>query len=116
MLNSSQPSLPTTYTSADLQGAWEFKIIQSSTFAFRKRQTLQKVQEEEAQAGWILLEKIDDGHLRFKRPVSARANDHNLPFDAYRVHYGSLVATRLISFWLVILIMAITLYFFFKNP
>jgi hypothetical protein len=115
MLNRNQPSLPATYTPADLQGEWEFKILQSSTLAFRKPNVLQKVREEEGQAGWILLEKIDDGHLRFKRPVNARSNDHNLPFDAYRTHYGSSVVTTQLIFWLFLVVGAILIYLFFTN-
>ena len=115
MLNRNQSSLQTTYTPDDLQGDWEFKILQSSTLAFRQSVVLEKVREEEAQAGWILLEKIDDGHLRFKRRVSARSNDHNLSFDAYRTQYGTSTATRLLIFWLLIVMGALALYFFFSN-
>lgn len=110
-----QPSLPTSYTHADLQGEWEFKILQSRSFAFRKSEVLQKVREEEAQAGWILLEKIDDRHLRFKRPLSARSNDHTLPFDAYRTQYGTSKGGRLLIFWLCLIVGAILMYLFFTN-
>ena len=110
-----QPALPTTYTSTDLQGDWEFKILQSSTLAFRKPAQVQKVREEEARAGWVLLEKIDDGHLRFKRPASARANDHQLPFDAYRTNYGASAITRQLIFWLCFVAGAMLLFLFFTN-
>ncbi|PYS47431.1 MAG: hypothetical protein DMF68_15965 [Acidobacteria bacterium] len=110
-----QTSLPATYTPADLQADWEFKILQSSALAFRKPDVLQKVREEEAQAGWVLLEKIDDGHLRFKRPASARSNDHNLSFDAYRTNYGASMAIRLLIFWLSLIVGAILIYLFFTN-
>jgi hypothetical protein len=66
MLNRSSSSLPTSYTPADLQDGCEFEILQSSSLAFYKPEVLQQVLEEEAQSGWSLLEKIDDGHLRFK--------------------------------------------------
>ena len=110
-----QPPLPTTYTPADSQGEWEFKVLTSSTLAFRKPAVLQKVREEEAQAGWVLLEKIDDGHLRFKRPSGARSNDHNLPFDAYRTHYGAPLAARQLLFWLCLVAGAVLIYLFFTN-
>ena len=87
MLNRNQPLIPTTYTSNELQHEWEFKILASRAGAFCNPVVLQKVREEEAQAGWVLLEKIDDSHLRFKRPASARVNDRNLAFDAYRTIY-----------------------------
>jgi hypothetical protein len=116
MLNQNQASLTTTYSSADLQGEWEFKVLKSSALAFRKPELLQKVREEEAHAGWMLLEKMDDGHLRFKRPLSARPNDHNLSFDAYRTHYGGSVIVRQIIFWVCLVGGAILLYLYFSNP
>jgi hypothetical protein len=115
MLNRNQPSLPASYTPTELQGDWEFKILQSRDLEFRKPEVLQKVREEEAQAGWVLLEKIDDGHLRFKRPPSARSNDHNLAFDAYRTQYGKSLPAGQLIFWFFIVMGAIALYLFFAN-
>jgi hypothetical protein len=45
---------------------------------------------EESRAGWVLVEKFDDGRLRFKRPVTAREKDAQLPagVDPYRTRYG----------------------------
>jgi hypothetical protein len=113
--NPNQPILPPTYTTADLQGGWEFKVLQSSGLAFRKRKVLQKVREEEALAGWVLVEKIDDGHLRFKRLASARVNDQNLSFDAYRAQYGTSISIRQFIFWALIVIGAVALCFLFTN-
>ena len=81
----------TTYTQDDLSNDWEFKIVRSSTAAFRKPKELNKLIEEEAGAGWIMLEKLDDSRIRFKRPRRARAQDGYLPdgVDPYRTHYGS---------------------------
>ena len=78
------------YTEADLKEGWEFKIVRSSTGAFSNPVTLQDLIEEEAQAGWIMLEKFDDSRVRFKRPVSARSKDATLPgdIDPYRTTYG----------------------------
>jgi hypothetical protein len=90
----------TTYTDADLQGDWEFKIVRCNTAAFKNPEVLQQVCEEEARAGWVLLEKFDNQRLRFKRPVSARAGDAALDFDPYRTHYGisaAAFATILVS-------------------
>jgi hypothetical protein len=79
----------TKYSDAELQASWEFKILRSNTAAFKKTDVLRKVCEEEAQAGWVLLEKFDNSRLRFKRPLSARANDSTLiGYDPYRTHYG----------------------------
>ena len=84
-----------SYTQDDLRNDWEFKIVRSGTAAFRKPEVLNKLLEEEAQTGWVMLEKLDDSRIRFKRPRSARAKDAYLPdgVDPYRTQYGTL-ATR----------------------
>ena len=81
----------TQYTREDLDNKWEFKIVRSGTAAFRKREVLDKVVEEEARAGWVMLEKLDDSRIRFKRPARARAQDAYLPpeVDPYRTTYGA---------------------------
>ena len=80
----------TQYTQDDLTNDWEVKIVRSESAAFRKPETLSKLIEEEAQAGWVMLEKLDDSRIRFKRPRSARAKDAYLPdgVDPYRTRYG----------------------------
>ena len=80
----------TQYTQDDLSNDWEFKIVRSSTAVFRKPKELNKLIEEEAHAGWMMLEKLDDSRIRFKRPRSARARDSYLPADVdpYRTQYG----------------------------
>ena len=80
----------TSYTQDDLSDNWEFKIIRSDSGAFRKPEVLKALLEEEARAGWVMLEKFDDGRVRFKRPRSARNRDALLPpdVDPYRTQYG----------------------------
>jgi hypothetical protein len=78
----------TGYSSEDLAGNWEFKILRAVTRQFQSPDTLRKVLAEEAQAGWILVEKFDDQRLRLKRPMSAREHDHGLSIDPYRTTYG----------------------------
>jgi hypothetical protein len=79
----------TRYTDADLKDDWEFKIVRSNTASFKNPETLRQVCEEEARAGWVLLEKFDNQRLRFKRPASARAGDSALVgYDPYRSNYG----------------------------
>jgi hypothetical protein len=80
----------TRYESYDTkeQKGWEFKILRTSGGGFRNRKTLRRVCEEEARCGWILLEKLDDDRLRFRRPLSARERDHMAKIDPYRSHYG----------------------------
>jgi hypothetical protein len=78
------------YTEDDLSDNWEFKIVRSDSAAFRKPEVLRKVIEEEARAGWVMLEKFDDSRIRFKRSRSARSRDALLPpgTDPYRTQYG----------------------------
>jgi hypothetical protein len=78
------------YTPEELEEDWEFKIVRSETSAFRKPETLKQLIEEESRAGWALLEKLDDGRVRFKRSPSARHRDALLPqgVDPYRTRYG----------------------------
>lgn len=79
------------YSADDLDQDWEFKIVRSTTSAFRDAATLQKLIDEEAQSGWVMLEKFDDRRVRFKRRRSARSSDAMRPegVDPYRTQYGS---------------------------
>jgi len=79
------------YTQDDLGNGWEFKIVRSESGAFRKPEVLRKLIEEEARAGWVMLEKFDDRRIRFKRSRSARTRDVLLPpgVDPYRTRYGA---------------------------
>jgi hypothetical protein len=76
---------------------WEFKVLRSQGDLFRQPAILQQVCDEEALAGWILLEKLDDGRLRFKRPIAMRevVDVESLGFDPYRSYYGPTAAARL---------------------
>jgi hypothetical protein len=106
----------TGYTSDEIQDAIEFKILHSATGAFRNPDVLRRAQEEEGKAGWILLEKLDDNRLRFKRPVSARANDRFVNFDAYRSNYGTSAAIRIILFWVLMIVGAVLLFIILLRP
>jgi hypothetical protein len=44
--------------------------------------------DQEARAGWTLVEKFDNRRIRRKRPVSARSGDGALDFDPYRTYVG----------------------------
>ncbi|MEG3880649.1 hypothetical protein QT972_25130 [Microcoleus sp. herbarium7] len=74
---------------ADLT-VWEYKIVRASSDLFGNPAIFHKLCREEAEVGWILLEKLDDRRVRFKRPIALRdAPRPNLPpFDPYRTHYG----------------------------
>lgn len=73
------------------QLGWEFKILRASRNLFQNPNILQRVCEEEAKAGWILLEKLDERRLRFKRPMALREliKPETLKYDPYRCHYGT---------------------------
>jgi hypothetical protein len=98
----------TGYTQGELEGEWEFKIVRSESRAFRRPEVLNQLIEEEAQAGWVLLEKLDDGRVRFKRPRRARTRDVYLPegVDPYRTQYdarSSQAVTVLVTIGLLML-------------
>lgn len=70
---------------------WEFKIVRASRDLFGDPVVFQKLCNEEAIAGWILLEKLDDRRVRFKRLIALRdlIDGEKLSHDPYRTYYGS---------------------------
>ena len=76
-----------TYIKDDLAN-WEFKIIRTNSGKFKNPDNLRMICEEEAKAGWELLEKFDDKRIRFKRHIKNRSNDQFLDIDPYRTQYG----------------------------
>jgi hypothetical protein len=95
----------TNYSREDLADDWEFKIVRSLTAAFRNPADLEKLRQEEAQAGWVMVEKFDNTRIRFKRPARARENDSRLPqgVDPYRTYYGMGNPTFSLAILLVVL-------------
>ena len=87
---------------------WEFKILRANRDLFRNPETLKRVCDEEAEAGWILLEKLDERRLRFKRPMVLRdrLDPEQLNRDPYRSRYGLPVS---LSTLLGLLILVVTL-------
>lgn len=83
-----EEELMTDYSPRDLAEGWEFKILRSATGIFRNPSYLKVVLDEEAKAGWTLVEKFDNGRIRLKRPPAARSSDAGLPFDPYRTTVG----------------------------
>lgn len=85
----------------DLADDWEFKILRSTSSAFRHRHNMEQALREEADAGWVLLEKLDNSRLRLKRPRSSSSRNGNGAIDPYRSYYGlgpgttALVATTI---------------------
>ncbi|MEA5501349.1 MAG: hypothetical protein WAN66_05775 [Limnoraphis robusta] len=70
---------------------WEYKIVRANRDLFRNPAIFHKLCEEEAEMGWMMLEKLDDRRVRFKRLANLPdQNNDELPrFDPYRSHYGS---------------------------
>ncbi|HIK17346.1 MAG TPA: hypothetical protein IGS53_18925 [Leptolyngbyaceae cyanobacterium M33_DOE_097] len=88
---------------------WEFKIVRANKNLFRDPAIFRRLCEEEAQAGWILLEKFDDCRVRFKRPAAVREmlNPELLTFDPYRTHYGA--SNQSAKFWVPVAFLIATL-------
>jgi hypothetical protein len=78
----------TPYSPKDLADDWQFKILRSATGKFRNAVWMHAVLQEEARAGWTLVEKFDNARLRLKRPASARRGDGALDFDPLRTWVG----------------------------
>jgi hypothetical protein len=78
----------TGYSPAEIAEGWEFKILRSATSRFKDPAYLKSCLDDEAKAGWMLLEKFDNSRVRLKRPTSARERDAVLGFDPYRTHVG----------------------------
>jgi hypothetical protein len=56
----------TPYTPQDIAENWEFKILRSAASQFRNPAWLRSILEEEARAGWIMIEKFDNSRVRLK--------------------------------------------------
>jgi cell division protein FtsL len=80
----------TQYRRDELENDWEFKIVRTTTGAFRSRQAIEELKAQEGLAGWVMVEKFDNNRVRFKRPLSAQMKDAMLPpeVDPYRTQYG----------------------------
>src|SRR5262245_3670338 len=76
------------YSPHELGQDWEFKILRSATGGFKRPDFLRQCLDEEARAGWSLVEKFDDSRVRLKRPASARDRDAKLDLDPYRTYVG----------------------------
>lgn len=77
----------TGYSSNDMDG-WEFKIVRASSRKFKNAATVKRLCEEEADAGWEMVEKFDDYRIRFKRRIEERSRDAHRAIDPYRTHLG----------------------------
>ena len=77
-----------TYPPEETTEGFEFKILRSATGRFKDPEFLRRSLQEEAPAGWTLIEKFDNSRLRLKRPAAARRGDAGLQLDPYRTFVG----------------------------
>ncbi|HJM38833.1 MAG TPA: hypothetical protein QGG59_01825 [Planctomycetota bacterium] len=96
----------TPYTQAEIEGDWEFKILRSTGNIFLKPEKRAEVLEQEARAGWELLEVFDGRRIRLKRSTLAKKDDHALDIDPYRAHIGMSSESFGLVVFLVILVLA----------
>jgi len=111
----------TNYTPEELGRDWEFKIVRANQQIFRKSEVLANLVKEEAQAGWVMVEKFDDQRIRFKRPRSAQSSDAKLPegYNPYRTQYGPSDAALLLKIFSIIIVLValfLLVLFFFLKP
>ena len=66
----------------------EYKIIRSATGAFKDPVKFRAALDEEAHAGWELVEKFDNSRARLRRSIECRARDAALGQDPYRTQIG----------------------------
>lgn len=89
----------------------EYKIIQSTTPHFAKAENLSHVLAEEAQAGWVLVEKFDNYKLRLQRDISHRSDDKGRSIDPYRVQVGP---SNLLTYGAAALLTLVIVYTIFR--
>jgi hypothetical protein len=77
-----------TMMNTDPSGAVEYKIIRSATGAFKDPAKFRAALDEEARAGWELVEKLDNSRARLRRSTECRKRDAELGQDPYRTQVG----------------------------
>lgn len=77
-----------TLMNTDPTGAVEYKIIRSAIGAFKDPATFRAALDEEARAGWELMEKLDNSRARLRRLTECRKRDAELGQDPYRTQVG----------------------------
>jgi hypothetical protein len=68
------------YTPQDLSQHWQFKIVRGT---FKTAAQVERVVEEQAEHGWILVEIFDHARIRFKRPASETTRDSHREGNPY---------------------------------
>lgn len=88
-----------TMANTDPSGAFEYKIIRSVTGAFKDPAKFRSALDEEARAGWELVEKLDNSRARLRRSIECRKRDADLGQDAYRTQIG--MSETVLALWIV---------------
>jgi hypothetical protein len=101
----------TPYSTRDLDEGWEFKILRSNFAAFRSREKLRAVLDEEKRGGWTLVEKFDDQRIRLKRPAGAKQVHGELAdgYDPYRTTVGMTSAFSVLVVVGIFVVLGLTL-------
>ena len=100
----------TSYMPQDLADDWEFNILRSAYGAFNDPERLREILDEEARAGWKLVEKFDHQRIRLKRQTGMKDNDALLDFDAYRTTLNEPMPQRVKKTLLVMLVFFVLLF------
>jgi len=77
-----------TLMNTDPSGAVEYKIIRSAIAGFKDPAKFRAALDEEARAGWELVEKLDNSRARLRRSTECRKGDAGLGQDPYRTQVG----------------------------
>ena len=89
-----------TLMNTDPSGAIEYKIIRSATGAFKDPAKFRAALDEEARAGWELVEKLDNSRARLRRSTECRKRDADLGQDPYRTQVG--MSETALALWIVV--------------
>jgi hypothetical protein len=79
----------TSYGRDDLTEEWEFKILRSTKPTFRDPESFRRILDEEARAGWVLVEKFDNSRVRLKRRAGRSDGGPRAEVDPYRTYVGA---------------------------
>lgn len=88
-----------TMMNTDPTGAVEYKIIRSATGEFKDPAKFRAALDEEARAGWELVEKLDNSRARLRRSTECRKRDADLGQDPYRTQVG--MSETALALWIV---------------
>jgi hypothetical protein len=94
-----------TPENSDPSCATEYKILRSATGAFKRPAKLRAALEEEARAGWDLMEKLDDSRVRLRRSISWRQRDGELSQDPYRIKVG--ISETAFGLWIALVALGV---------